>query len=168
MIYKNKKDMISHAIKHSFIFIFSGSIYYLMEMIFKSSHTSHISMFVLAGLCGMVFIDGLNNLFTYDMDFLLQIFICATAITIGELFVGLLFNSDYSIWNYTNMPFNYKGQICLPFYLLWLALSAIFIPVLDWIEWKIFKYKEDTPPCYKIFGKLFLIFDKEGKLHFCF
>ena len=144
------------------IFLFSGSLYYILEVIFKKTHSSHWSMFVLAGISSVLFIDGLNNLFSYDMDFLLQIFLCSTAITICELFVGLIVNTDYSIWNYTNMPLNYKGQICLPFYFLWMFLSFIFIPFLDYIEWKIFKYKPDTPPYYKVFGrKIFSFKEKE-------
>lgn len=144
------------------IFLFSGSLYYTLEVILKKTHSSHWSMFVLAGISSVLFIDGLNNLFSYDMDFLLQIFLCSTAITICELFVGLIVNTDYNIWNYTNMPLNYKGQICLPFYFLWMFLSFIFIPFLDYIEWKIFKYKPDTPPYYKVFGrKIFSFKEKE-------
>lgn len=144
------------------IFLFSGSLYYVLEVLFKKTHTSHWSMFVLAGISSVLFIDGLNNLFSYEMDFLLQIFLCSTAITICELFVGLTINIDHSIWNYTNMPLNYKGQICLPFYFLWMLLSFIFIPFLDYIEWKIFNYKPDTPPYYKVFGrKVFSFKEKE-------
>lgn len=144
------------------IFLFSGSVYYAMEIVFKKSHKSHWTMFILAGLAGAIFIDGLNNLFSYEMDFLLQIFICSTSITIGELIVGLIWNQDYSIWNYTNMPFNYMGQICLPFYFLWMLLSAIFIPFLDYIEWKVFDYKPEMPPYYKICNKVIFRFKERA------
>lgn len=144
------------------IFLLSGSVYYAMEIVFKKSHKSHWTMFVLAGLAGAIFIDGLNNLFSYEMDFLLQIFICSTTITIGELIVGLIWNQDYGIWNYTNMPFNYMGQICLPFYFLWMLLSAIFIPFLDYIEWKVFDYKPETPPYYKICNKVIFRFKERA------
>lgn len=147
------KALLYRILCHVFIFLFSGSVYYCMEIIFKKSHSSHWTMFLLAGFSALFFIDGLNDMFSYDMDYLLQIIICATAITIGELAVGLCFNSSYGIWDYRNMPFNYNGQICLPFYFLWMFLSAIFIPFLDFIEWKIFRYKEDTPPYYKVFEK---------------
>lgn len=144
------------------IFLFSGSVYYAMEIVFKKSHKSHWTMFILAGLAGAIFIDGLNNLFSYEMDFLLQIFICSTTITVGELIVGLIWNQDYGIWNYTNMPFNYMGQICLPFYFLWMLLSAIFIPFLDYIEWRVFDYKPETPPYYKICNKVIFRFKERA------
>ena len=152
------KYYLKRILCHIFIFLFSGTIYYCMEVICKDTHTSHWTMFLLAGFSALFFIDGLNDLFGYDMDYLLQCIICATAITIGELCVGLIWNFDYEIWDYRNMPLNFKGQICLTFYFLWLFLSAIFIPVLDYIEWKWFDYEQDNPPYYKIFGKVIFRF----------
>lgn len=150
----NIKYYLKRILCHIFVFLFSGTTYYLMEVLYKENHTSHWSMFFLAGLSALFFIDGLNDIFSYDMDYLLQCIICATAITVGELIVGLFLNGDYSIWDYRNVPFNYEGQICLPFYFLWMVLSAIFIPVLDYIEWKWFNYESENPPYYKMFGKV--------------
>ena len=44
--------------------------------------------------------------------------------TAGELATGLLFNRDFSIWDYRALPGNFRGQICLPFSALWVPLSA--------------------------------------------
>ena len=61
-------------LKEVFIFLFCGSIYYIMEIVFKGTErSSHWSMFCLAGIAGVLFIDGFNNFFSYDMDYLLQI-----------------------------------------------------------------------------------------------
>ena len=145
-----------------FIFTLSGTIYYIMEVIFKgSSRGSHWSMFVLSGIASVVFIDGLNNVFTYEMDWLLQSAISSIMITIWEYFTGCIFNQNYSIWDYRNLPFNFQGQICLYFTLLWFVLAFIYIPILDYIEWKWFKYKSATPPYYKIFNHVVLRFGKE-------
>ena len=149
---KNYK-LIIRVIQIIIIFLLCGAVYSIMEILFKGPERgTHWSMFVLAGVSGVIFIDGLNNVFSYEMDYLLQGFICSFMITIWEYFIGNIFNQDYSIWDYRNMPFNFEGQICLPFALLWFVLALIFIPVLDYIEWKIFKYKYDTPPYYKIFN----------------
>lgn len=56
-----------------------------------------------------------------------------------ELIFGLLFNQDYSIWDYRNLAFNYRGQICLAFTLVWVGISAAAIILLDWMDWKFFK-----------------------------
>ena len=38
-----------------------------------------------------------------------------------------LVNQDLSIWNYSNMPLNIDGQICLPFTLIWCVISVIVV-----------------------------------------
>ena len=47
----------------------------------------------------------------------------ALVITMVELLVGLIANQDYRIWDYRDLPGNFHGQICLPFFLLWMPLS---------------------------------------------
>lgn len=49
---------------------------------------------------------------------------CNEVITQGWLGLG--------IWDYSNMPFNILGQICLPFSLLWVVLSACAIVIDDY------------------------------------
>ncbi len=44
-------------------------------------------------------------------------------ITLIELLTGLLTNRKYTVWDYRDAPFNYRGQICLPFSLLWIPVS---------------------------------------------
>jgi uncharacterized membrane protein len=40
-----------------------------------------------------------------------------------ELLTGLVFNRDHAIWDYRQLPLHLKGQICLPYSLLWMPLS---------------------------------------------
>jgi hypothetical protein len=40
-----------------------------------------------------------------------------------ELAAGLLANRDYGVWDYRRLPFNYHGQICLVYSLLWIPVS---------------------------------------------
>ena len=47
----------------------------------------------------------------------------AVIITMIELTTGLLFNRSYRVWDYRHLPLNFHGQICLPFFLLWIPLS---------------------------------------------
>ncbi len=43
-------------------------------------------------------------------------------ITGCELACGLWVNRDHSVWNYTGMPGNWKGQICPAYSALWFLL----------------------------------------------
>ena len=49
----------------------------------------------------------------------------AGMITAVELATGLLVNRDYHVWDYRDLPGNYRGQICLPFSLLWIPVSML-------------------------------------------
>ena len=44
-------------------------------------------------------------------------------ITAVELITGLVFNRDHSVWDYRDMPLHFRGQICLPYMLLWVPVS---------------------------------------------
>lgn len=143
---------IKRIIECLLVFISVGIIYFVIECIFKQ-RMSHWSMFLLSGfggVCCMV----LNDLYDYKMDFILQVLICTSVIITGEYLVGITLNSSYDIWDYRNQYGNINGQICPLFSFIWAILIAILIPILDCVEWKVFKYKVNTPPYYKIFGRL--------------
>ena len=137
--------------KYLLLFTFSGYIYVCLELIFRGY--SNITMMFASSICAIPMII-LNNKFTYEIDFLLQLFLCAIFATLVEFIFGMLFNRDYSIWDYRNMPLNLYGQICLPFSLLWMIIAACVIPLMDWIDFYIFGYKPETKPYYKIFGRI--------------
>ena len=63
------------------------------------------------------------------------LFTCAVMgsafITAIELVFGLIFNILFrkNVWDYSKMPFNIGGQVCLLYSFFWLILSLFFIPV---------------------------------------
>lgn len=145
-------NLIKSILKYLFIAVLSGCIYVLIELIWRGYST--IEMFGLAAICGL-FITGLNNIFTYDLDYLFQISACGLFCTGAEWICGLLFNQDYHIWNYKNLwGSSHDGQINIFFSLAWCLIAAFAIPLLDWIEWKIFRYRTDTPPYYIVGSKM--------------
>jgi hypothetical protein len=74
---------------------------------------------------------------------------------------GLLYNYDYHIWDYRGLPGTFFWNQCNAiFAIAWFILFAIVIPLIDYIDWRVFHYKEDTPPYYKIFGKVIFQFKK--------
>lgn len=131
------------------VFILGGFIYCGIELVFRGR--THLTMFLLAGCCSLI-MAGLNNIFSFDMPFLLQIMMSGCACIIGEYIFGLLFNGDFTIWDYRGLPGTFaNGQLNVLFCILWLLLSAIGIPIMDYVEWKYFK--EEPKPYYIIFGK---------------
>lgn len=142
---------MKNFVKYILLLTFSGYTYVCMELLFRGR--SDITMMFCASICVIPMIY-LNNKFTYEVDFLLQIALSAIHATLIEYCFGMIFNTNYHIWDYRNIPFNVDGQICLPFSLVWALIAAVVIPLMDWIDHYIFNYKPNTKPYYKIGNKI--------------
>lgn len=120
------------------------------------------------GLCGgiaIILLDKVNSRISWDIDFLLQGAIGGVLITIMELIIGELYKSLSlePMWDYSNIPFNIDGVICLPFTLAWVMLSMVAIILADFINYYIFN--EKPIPYYKIFGKTVFKFKNKDNFH---
>mgnify|MGYP000746136608 FL=1 len=136
---------IKSLIKYAVLFFFGGLVYYLIEILWRGY--SHWTMIILGGLCFVV-VGLINNILPWNMVIELQALIGAVLITSLEFVVGLIVNVNlgWDIWDYSNAPFNFLGQICLPFSLLWYVLSIIVIFTDDYIRYIFFNEKK---PVYK-------------------
>ena len=105
---------------------------------------SHWSMYLLGGFC-FVIVGLINELVSWDMLFQYQCLLGGTIITVLEFIVGLIVNVwlKWGIWDYSALPLNIMGQICLPFTLIWIVLSSAIIVVDDLVRYKVFK--EEKP-----------------------
>lgn len=110
-------------------FIFGGIGYGLIELIWRG-HT-HWSMITLGGVCFTVF-GKISSFFT-KMHLLYKAIIASFFVTAAELLYGFIFNIALKkqVWDYSAIPFNFKGQICLLYSVFWWVLALIFIPVAD-------------------------------------
>lgn len=151
--------IIKFVSKLIFTFSFTGGLYLLIETLYRW-HTA-LEMYYLAGFLGL-FALLFNNFkwVTYEMDFLLQCSILTVVATFAEGLVGNIWNVNYTIWDYRHLPLSFwNSQINIIFCLAWFALFFICVPILDYIEWKLFKYKPDIPPYYKVFNKVIFRFN---------
>ena len=80
---------------------------------------THGSMFF-AGGSSFLLLGEMNK---HPAPLLVKGLVGATAITSVELLTGLLVNRRYGVWDYRRMPLNFRGQVCLPFFLLWIPVS---------------------------------------------
>lgn len=113
--------------------------YGLMELAARGF--THISMGLLGGLC-FCFIGFTGQLRRQGrLTLLQQLFVATLFITTSELLCGLLENLllGMNIWDYSAVPLNYKGQICLPFSALWFVLSYFATLTDKWIRLHIFR-----------------------------
>ncbi len=137
------------------LFLIGGLIYYGIEFLWKtfvSSGTCHWSMFILGGLC-FILIGRINEDTPWEESIIIQGIKGTIIITMLEFIFGYFLNILYhlNIWDYSNMPLNIMGQVCVPFMGIWFVLSLIAIVIDDVIRWKLFK--EEKPHYYLITKK---------------
>ena len=107
--------------KNGILFTIGGGAYVALELVWRGR--SHWTMFALGGGCFLA-IGELGRRFpkvSLGVRSMLGSGIC----TAGELLTGLVFNRDYAIWDYRQLPGNFLGQICLLFTVLWVPVSAL-------------------------------------------
>ena len=135
-----------------FTYALCGGLYVMLELAWRGR--SDISMLLLSGFLGL-FAMFFNNIFSYETDYIIQVLSVSIIATFFEGLFGNVYNMDYAIWDYRNLPLSFwNDQINLIFFLFWIIIVAIIIPILDYIDWKLFDYKPDTLPYYKVFGKI--------------
>lgn len=121
--------------KEFFIFVIFGISYFTLEILYRGY--SHWTMIFLGGIVSILI--GLINEITPNMRMWKQMFLGTILITVFEFILGYILNIKLGlgIWDYSNIPFNIMGQICLPFSFLWFVLSY-FVIMLDDILKKTF------------------------------
>ena len=117
--------------KNIMIFLIFSISYYLLEILWRGY--SHWTMMILGGICGLLI--GLINEITPTMKIWQQMLLGSIIVTILEFIGGCILNIwlGLGIWNYSNMPFNILGQVCLVYTILWFLLSYVVI----WLDDKI-------------------------------
>lgn len=109
-----------HLYEFCYMFLVGSLIYSLLEIVFRGF--THWTMTLLGGISGaMLYAVAADR----RCPLLLQGIAGALLITAAEMVTGVFANLIFrwNVWDYTNMPLNLYGQICLPFTLLWLLLS---------------------------------------------
>lgn len=103
--------------KKILLFTVGGLGYVGLELLWRSR--SHISMFLAGGTCFLL-LGQLGKRTSYAPVHAVAGSLIITGV---ELLTGLLVNRDYVVWDYRDMPLQFRGQICLCYSLLWMPLS---------------------------------------------
>lgn len=138
------------------LFLIGGRLYTWIELLWRGR--THWTMFILGGLCFVIM--GLLNeyKFAWQQSLFAQSIISAIVITVLEFITGCIVNLwlGWHIWDYSELPFNLMGQICLHFFLLWILFSAAGIILDDWLRYL----------AYIVLHKFFLRMQKRERPHY--
>ena len=138
---------MNKAFKHFCLVCLGGTVYILIEIIWRAIRNStptHWTMFILGGIV-FLFIGGINEYLPWDMPIWIQCYIGCIIILLLEFIFGCVLNIwlGLNIWDYSNVPFNVLGQICLPYAIAWYFLTAFAIIADDYLRYLFFK--EEKP-----------------------
>lgn len=106
--------------KNCVMFYLGGGSYVCLELLWRGR--SHGSMFLLGGVCFLV-IGTIRRLGQLALS--VRVALSAVAVTALELLTGLTVNRDHKVWDYRALPFQFRGQICLYYSLLWLPVCLL-------------------------------------------
>lgn len=105
--------------QYTFAFLMGYFIYSLIEILCRGY--THWTMSLTGGLI-LALLYGLNSVKT--MTLIRSCFAGSIIITAVELTVGIFDNliMHWNVWDYSDMPYNFLGQICPMFTFFWFLL----------------------------------------------
>ena len=135
------------SIKYILLFLIGGFAYGAIENL--SRGYSHISMFIAGGIC-FILIGELNERVSWDFSLVGQMAISAVIITVVEFITGLIVNVwlKLDVWDYSDLPYNIMGQVCLLFTNIWFFVSLFAIVLNGYLRYYLMG---EEKPHYKIF-----------------
>ncbi len=138
------------SLKHDFfksliLFLVGGVIYLILEILWRGY--THWTMGIVGGF-SFICVGLINELFPMDMYMEYQACIASIMITVIEFISGCIINIKFglNVWDYSMLPFNIEGQVCLLYTALWYWLSMVAIVLDDGLR---YKYWDEEPPKYK-------------------
>ncbi len=114
------------------IFLIGASGYGAIELLWRGY--THWTMLLTGGVCFFL----IYNLFMFlkDTKPFYKAILASMVITLIEFIAGMIINIRFGldVWDYSNMPFNLYGQICLPYSILWFVLSFPLVFFCNWLS----------------------------------
>lgn len=121
--------------KPAVLFTLGGFGYAALELLWRGR--THWSMVIAGGLCFIMF-SLIAERFS-GAPLVYKAVLCSLGVTAIELVFGVIFNLilDMNVWDYSKLPFNFLGQICLLYSIVWGCLAFCFVPLADFLNRKL-------------------------------
>lgn len=129
---------LKHLWRLLVLWILLGMGYTTLELLFRG--VTYLQMLWIGGLVG-VLVGLLNEHPAYYNRLMWQQCLLGTIITdVIEFISGYVLNIvlHRNIWDYSSMPYNFHGQICLFMTIAWFFLMPFAIYADDWLRYKLF------------------------------
>ncbi len=121
------KNGVSAGVADSVVFGLGAGAYGLLEVLWKGD--THPSMLAAGGICFLT-MERIGRRLP-GLPFWGKCLLSGGAVTAVEFVFGCVFNLalNMEVWDYSHLPLNFLGQICLWFTGLWSVLAAAGVPL---------------------------------------
>ncbi len=116
-------NMVKIVAKKMYLFLIGAFMYSLIEIATRGY--THWTMFITGGICLMLLYDVENIMGNLPLGF--KCVAGGALITLIEFTVGVIVNLKFqwNVWDYSEKPLNFMGQICFPFSLCWFFICFL-------------------------------------------
>ena len=118
------------VVKKYLLFFLIGAVgYAAIEMIWRGR--THPTMMIAGGVCFIFFSIAADLL--DGRSIILKAALSALCVTAVELIFGVVCNIrlGMGVWDYSGVPMNFLGQICLRYSLMWGGIAIAFMPFVQ-------------------------------------
>ena len=139
------KKIFKLITKYAVLFVMGGLVYMSLEILWRGY--THWTMGMLGGIC-FICLGLINELLSWETPLALQMLIGGAIITVLELVTGCIVNLwlGWNVWDYSDLPYNFLGQISLFSSIGWIGLSLVGIVLDDYLRYWLF---HEEKPRYK-------------------
>ena len=130
--------IFKHICSFIILWFILGLFYAAIEILFRGY--TFIEMVWIGGLCGAI-VGLLNQFSIFTARRIWQQSLFGTFVTLLiEFLSGYFYNIrlHLDLWDYSKMPFNFMGQICLSTAVGWFFLMPFAIYIDDWLRFRLF------------------------------
>lgn len=130
-------SLFRNLIKYFVLGNIGGIVYVIIELIYRGY--SHWTMFLVSAI-SFILIGLINEFISWDMKLWKQMLIGSAIVTAMEFISGYIINIKlgWHVWDYSTIPFNVMGQVCIPFSIIWFFISLIAIVADDYLRYWLF------------------------------
>ena len=133
--------MLKQFLKYLILGNIGGIVYVIIELLYRGH--SHWTMYLVSAI-SFILIGLINEFIRWDMKLWKQMLIGAAIVTAMEFISGYIINIKlgWHVWDYSSLPFNIMGQVCIPFSIIWFFISFIAIVADDYLRYWLFDEEE--------------------------